>query len=147
MKRDFTNYTLTMADGQEKNISQCTVKEMLQWLEDLPDWTPDEVEAVMTECCDRLGMDITDYEYCDDCYDKLTEAYHNWETDTDVEKLDAYIDGRKVSVEVTRNVPDDAVPAELDSRSFYGIRNSELLSYFDYYKVDGYKYVAVRREL
>ena len=83
MKRDFTNYGLTMADGQEKAISQCSVKEMLQWLEDLPDWTPDEVEAVMTECCDRLGMDITDYEYCDDCYDKLTEAYHEWEAESE----------------------------------------------------------------
>lgn len=147
MKRDFTNYTLTMADGQEKAISQCTVKEMLQWLDDLPDWDFDEVEAVMTVACDRLGMDVADYEYCDDCFDKLTEAYHEWEAETDKEKLEAYIDGRKVNVDVTRNVPDDAVPAELDSRSFYGIRNSELLSYFDYYKVDGYKYVAVRREL
>ena len=52
-----------------------------------------------------------------------------------------------MSVEVTRNVPADAVPVELDSRSFYGIRNSEILEYFDYYKVDGYKYVAVRWEL
>lgn len=152
MKRNDTNYTLEMADGRKMMIGQATVRELLQWLDEIPDWTPDEVEAVMTEACDRLGMDVEDFEYCDDCFDKLMEAYNEWERDTDVEKLKAHIYGGlnvigpEVTFKVVRQAPETAELVDLDPETFTATPNAERLNYFDFYRTTT-GYVAVRRDL
>lgn len=153
MKRDYTNYLLTMNDGRELWIAECTVKDMLQWLDDIPDWLPDEVEAVMTEACDRLGMDVTDYECCDDCFRALENAYHDEVVRTDVEQLKLHVDGGREAigplvtfkrVEADK-LPEGCKPVKLDGEN--SGRDMDIACWFEFYGDGQGHFYCVRKEI
>lgn len=153
MKRDETNYLLTMNDGRELWIAECTVKDMLQWLDDIPDWLPDEVSAVMTEACDRLGMDVTDYEDCDECFRALEDAYHDEVAKTNVDSLRAHIDGGQRAIGPlvlfkrvdTDKLPEGCKPVKLDSENRG--RDMDIVCWFDFYRDGQGHFYCVRKEI
>lgn len=153
LKRDETNYLLTMADGRELWIAEASVKDMMQWLDDLPDWMPDEVLAVMTECCDRLGMDINDFWDCNECFDHIYETYHNTVAKTDVEslKLHVWTSPRVLGPLVTfkrvdaDKLPEGSEPVRLDCEN----RGSDMdvACWFEFYRTPDERFVCVRKEI
>ena len=153
LKRDYTNYELTMADGRELWIGQATVGDLVRWLDDLPDWAHDEVEAVMTECCDRLGMDVEDFWDCDECFDHIYETYHDTMAKTEVEQLKLHVwSGPRVPgplvtfkrVEADK-LPKGSEPVKLDCEN----RGSDMdiAGWFEFYQTPDERFVCVRKEI
>ena len=153
MKRDYTNYLLTMNDGRELWIAEATVKDMLQWLDDIPDWTPDEVLAVMTEACDRLGMDMDDFWDCDECFEHLCSTYQDTVVRTDVESLKLHVDGgrRAMGPLVTfkrvdeDKLPEGCEPVKLDGENRG--RDMDIACWFDFYRNGQGHFFCVRKEI
>ena len=153
MKQDYTNYKLTMADGQEKAISQCTVKEMLQWLDDIPNWCPDEVEAVFTECADRLGMYLDGFWDCDECFDALRNAFHDEVARTDVDSLKLHVDGGRRAIGPlvtfkrvdTDKLPEGCKPVKLDGEN--SGRDMDIACWFEFYGDGQGHFFCVRKEI
>lgn len=49
-------------------ISRTATEDLLDILEETDFFDYDHVIPILTELCERLGLDIDDYWCCDDCY-------------------------------------------------------------------------------
>jgi len=135
---------------EEENINSISAEHLIQYLDNLYDWDYDETLPIMESLCERLGLDLADYEYCDDCFDAITAAYQEWKAKTDRDVLKFHIHGGTngvgplVTFKVMKKAPDNAVMIALDPEN--RVKDDDVINDFDYYRTDA-GYVAVRREL
>jgi len=73
MKNDL-HITGIMINGEDTAIRILPNDILIQYLEDLPDWDYDEVGSIFEALCERLGLDLEDYECCDDVMYAIEEA-------------------------------------------------------------------------
>ena len=73
MKNDM-HITGIMINGEDTAIRILPNDVLIQYLEDLPDWDYDEVGSIFEVLCERLGLDLDDYECCDDVMYAIEEA-------------------------------------------------------------------------
>lgn len=73
MKNDM-HITGIMINGEDTAIRILSNDTLIQYLEDLPDWDYDEVGSIFEVLCERLGLDLDDYECCDDVMYAIEEA-------------------------------------------------------------------------
>lgn len=73
MKNDM-HITGIIIDGEDTAIRILPNDVLIQYLEDLPDWDYDEVGSIFEVMCERLGLDLEDYECCDDVMYAIEEA-------------------------------------------------------------------------
>ncbi len=150
MRNTNTDIQTVNINGTEENIFIFSAEQLIDYLDNLPDWDFDEVLPVMESLCERLGLDLADYEYCDDCFDAITAAYQEWKTKTDRDVLKFHLHGGRdgvgplVTFKVMKKAPDNAVMVTLDPEN--RVRDEDIINEFDYYRTDA-GYVAVRREL
>lgn len=151
MKNMNTDIQTVEINGTEEKIFYLTAEQLIDYLDNLPDWGFDEVAPVMESLCERLGLDLEDYECPEDCFDAITAAYQEWQARTDRDVLKFHLHGGRdgvgklVTFKVVKKAPDDAVMVTLDPEN--RVRDDDVINDFDYYKVDGYRYIAVRKEI
>lgn len=73
MKNDLHITGITI-NGEDTAIRILSNDALIQYLEDLPDWDYDEVGSIFEVLCERLGLDLDDYECCDDVMYAIEEA-------------------------------------------------------------------------
>ena len=150
MRNTNTDIQTVNINGTEENIFIFSAEQLIEYLDNLPHWDFDEVLPVMESLCERLGLDLADYEYCDDCFDAITAAYNEWKAKTDRDVLKFHLHGGRdgvgplVTFKVVNKAPADAVMVALDPEN--RVRDEDIINEFDYYRTDA-GYVAVRREL
>lgn len=150
MRNTNTDIQTVNINGTEENIFIFSAEQLIDYLDNLPHWDFDEVLPVMESLCERLGLDLADYEYCDDCFDAITAAYQEWKTKTDRDVLKFHLHGGRdgvgplVTFKVMKKAPADAVMIDLDPEN--RVRDDDVINDFDYYRTDA-GYVAVRRDL
>lgn len=137
-------------NGTDESIFTVPAKQLIEYLDSLPHWDYSEVLPVMDSLCQRLGMDLSDYDECEDCYDAICEAYHNWELDTDRKALNFHLRGKNsvgplVTFRVVDTLPADAQIVELDPEN--RVPDDSVISMFDYYHSGNDGYLAKRIEL
>ena len=150
MRNTNTDIQTVNINGTEENIFIFSAEQLIDYLDNLPHWDFDEVLPVMESLCERLGLDLADYEYCDDCFDAITAAYQEWKAKTDRDVLKFHLHGGRdgvgplVTFKVMKKAPADAVMIDLDPEN--RVRDDDVINDFDYYRTDA-GYVAVRRDL
>lgn len=60
-------------------IHTYTTKWLITLLDELSDWDYDFVAPIMSELCERYGLDFADYEACDDCFSAIIDCYSDSE--------------------------------------------------------------------
>ena len=150
MRNTNTDIQTVNINGTEENIFIFSAEQLIDYLDNLPHWDFDEVLPVMESLCERLGLDLSDYECCEDCFDAITTAYQEWKAKTDRDVLKFHLHGGRdgvgplVTFKVMKKAPADAVMIALDPEN--RVKDEDIINEFDYYRTDA-GYVAVRRDL
>lgn len=150
MRNTNTDIQTVNINGTEENIFIFSAEQLIDYLDNLPHWDFDEVLPVMESLCERLGLDLSDYECCEDCFDAITAAYQEWKAKTDRDVLKFHLHGGRdgvgplVTFKVMKKAPADAVMIALDPEN--RVKDEDIINEFDYYRTDA-GYVAVRRDL
>lgn len=83
MKNDhpeITTLPIIVCDGLvELPIHTYTTDWLLTLLDEIETWNYDFVLPVMAELCERYGLDMADYETCDDCFSAIIDCYSDSE--------------------------------------------------------------------
>ena len=74
-RQDYDHYVrYWLEDGQELVTAQgLENRQIYQYLDDVWYWDDRLVPELMTELCERLGLNEGDYEDCDQIFDAITE--------------------------------------------------------------------------
>lgn len=66
--------TITL-NGEEIKINEAETADLLRWADEAESWDVLEMEAVMRELCDRLGVKFNAYDTYDSLYDALAAIH------------------------------------------------------------------------